>query len=888
MVVTTKDFPQLKMTSPEFKVKIFNCTTFCESLYHACKFPHRPELQREIMECESVGEAKVIVAQNNLDRRSDWGKIKNKVLLWVNRLKLAQNFYEYGAYLLSTGNEPIYHYARSSLGVNKELKGRNVLGKILFKLRSQYQDYDNTHLKSVAPPKTDNFNMFGELIPFFQLRETISVDSKKADKFGHFEPVSFDFFDAFKDSELPDDILLVNDMTVEEVKQMFHLIREKGECAIDTETMGFPQDAALCFLTGFVRLIQIGTDKAMLIVDLGDRFSDRESVLAEPAVSTFMEELRKLAKDDTVEKYFHNAIFDLAYLQWHYDIRFTRVRDSMIISQMLYAGLKAVRHSLGDACKRELGVELDKTMQLSDFSLPLSAEQIVYACDDVKYTYLLVKKLKRKSESEFNRNLLQSIVTECNFTPVLCEIMLNGYYTEKHEIDSAVAKHEEVLDILSIKVNEAIGVEPSSSPQVLRPILTELIGQDDLDEVDDAGEPLEELPSTSSTKLQKYAKDNEIIALLLTWRQVKTRLDYLLNVQKTIIDDRVRGRYTQLMKSGYGRTQCGAWKSVGIGSNLQNSSKAVKNKLLDPFNLPHVRELIKAPFRHKFIISDFSACHARVCCEVTKDKFLTEVYLNDLDSHSVVAAVVAELDGKDPKVWSGENIGKWRKGGYEESDQAIAYRNLSKNCFYGYINGVGAFTFMMTCHKQGVFIDIDTAKKVVDATKEKYKDITTYQRNKTKQVSKHSAFKAKGSDNPMCVAFGLSGRRLYLPRWHNTIEYKCKYTGQMKSFETDSVKPSELLAFIWCSSESDFLKSAAIKSQQELYKKPHLGAILTGFCHDELNAECKDVYSWEVAEILKRHMDESMGEYVKTIPVSDSDNSYKSIAKLVCKSAADK
>lgn len=57
------------------------------------------------------------------------------------------------------------------------------------------------------------------------------------------------------------------------------------------------------------------------------------------------------------------------------------------------------------------------------------------------------------------------------------------------------------------------------------------------------------------------------------------------------------------------------------------------------------------------------------------------MYLNGIDSHSVVAATVAELDGMDTNHWTAENIMKWRKGGYEESDQAIKYRNLSKNCF---------------------------------------------------------------------------------------------------------------------------------------------------------------------------------------------------------------
>lgn len=95
----------------------------------------------------------------------------------------------------------------------------------------------------------------------------------------------------------------------------------------------------------------------------------------------------------------------------------------------------------------------------------------------------------------------------------------------------------------------------------------------------------------------------------------------------------------------------------------------------------------------------------------------------------------------------------------------------------------------------GVFIDIDTAKKVVEATKEKYPEITAYQKQRTEQVSRHS-FK-NGSEN-ISTAFGLSGRRLFMIKWHNEIEYTCKYTGQRKTFTKESVKPSVLLAFTWC------------------------------------------------------------------------------------------
>jgi hypothetical protein len=52
----------------------------------------------------------------------------------------------------------------------------------------------------------------------------------------------------------------------------------------------------------------------------------------------------------------------------------------MVMSQVLYGGtedFKKVRHGLADVVKRELGRELDKETQDSDWSGPLTEEQLV-------------------------------------------------------------------------------------------------------------------------------------------------------------------------------------------------------------------------------------------------------------------------------------------------------------------------------------------------------------------------------------------------------------------------------------------------------------------------------------------------------------------------------
>src|SRR5262249_14488548 len=75
----------------------------------------------------------------------------------------------------------------------------------------------------------------------------------------------------------------------------------------------------------------------------------------------------------------HNAAFDLAFLA---RLGFTpgnTVHDTMVLSQLLYAGDRQARHKLGDCAERELGRALDKGQQKGDWSSPLTAAQLAYA-----------------------------------------------------------------------------------------------------------------------------------------------------------------------------------------------------------------------------------------------------------------------------------------------------------------------------------------------------------------------------------------------------------------------------------------------------------------------------------------------------------------------------
>jgi ribonuclease D len=158
-------------------------------------------------------------------------------------------------------------------------------------------------------------------------------------------------------------------------------LRDANPVALDLETTGLdPRKDS-------IRLLSLATKVATYIVDC-------QSV--DPV------ELLPILTEATVVA--HNALFDLWFLS---TLGFEpgRVADTMILSQLLYAGSKVeplkrgqTSHSLDSVAQRELRLELDKTHQSSDWGGTLTPEMIEYAARDVEVLLPLYEILKAKIE----------------------------------------------------------------------------------------------------------------------------------------------------------------------------------------------------------------------------------------------------------------------------------------------------------------------------------------------------------------------------------------------------------------------------------------------------------------------------------------------------------
>lgn len=143
-----------------------------EALYQACRFPHMPEIQREIIGQHSPMIAKMKSKPYRNDSRPDWDDVRYKVMRWCLRVKLAQNYEEFGRLLLATRDRPIveqsrkddYWGARLADEPGETLIGQNVLGRLLMELREKLKDDAEGALKMVSPLGIPDFLLLGKPI----------------------------------------------------------------------------------------------------------------------------------------------------------------------------------------------------------------------------------------------------------------------------------------------------------------------------------------------------------------------------------------------------------------------------------------------------------------------------------------------------------------------------------------------------------------------------------------------------------------------------------------------------------------------------------------------------------------------------------------------------
>ena len=168
---TKARFGGLSNMAPGFPLQVNGtCIRTSEALYQACRLPHRPDVQRRIIDERSPMTAKMRSKPYRHDSRRDWDQVRVNVMRWCLRVKLAQNWDIFSELLLDTGERSIVERSRKDdfWGAKpvdeRTLVGMNVLGRLLMELREAVKSKPRENLLRVEPLPIKDFLLGGHPI----------------------------------------------------------------------------------------------------------------------------------------------------------------------------------------------------------------------------------------------------------------------------------------------------------------------------------------------------------------------------------------------------------------------------------------------------------------------------------------------------------------------------------------------------------------------------------------------------------------------------------------------------------------------------------------------------------------------------------------------------
>ncbi len=131
--------------------------------------------------------------------------------------------------------------------------------------------------------------------------------------------------------------------------------------------------------------------------------------------------LKKILLNKNIEKIFHFARADMAFIKKYLNTDIQNVSCTKIMSKL--ARSYTDKHGLKDLVKEFLGIEISKQFQSSDFGGILNEKQLKYCANDVIYLHKIYECLKKILIRE-NRYELYIKSINCIYTRVDLDLAL--------------------------------------------------------------------------------------------------------------------------------------------------------------------------------------------------------------------------------------------------------------------------------------------------------------------------------------------------------------------------------------------------------------------------------------------------------------------------------
>ena len=504
------------------------------------------------------------------------------------------------------------------------------------------------------------------------------------------------------------------------------LDRNPAGLGIDIETAPIPafrldQKAGLDPHKATIRLVQIADQTKVLVFDL----LHIPAAILSPAMD------RKLIA--------HNAGFEYRFL-YQAGLVPVKLHCSLLMARL--ATGKPQGLGLAECSKNALGIEVDKTLQVSAWHNPeLSQAQIEYAALDavlaLKLSSIYLPMIRAMQQTDAYKRLVRAL-------PVVSRQMLIG-------VPFDAANHRQMIDAWLAEMTP------------LREGLTRELGIN----CDSPAQLAGWLSKTLDSKtLASWPKTNS--------GQLSTDANTLLNATHPALQN--LRRYKELAKSistygdGYashihpvtGRIHADYGIAGTKGGRFHCRNPNLQNAPRDPA----FRALFKAPTGRCLVVADYSQIELRIAALIAGDKVMLDAYQAGADLHVKTAAAIA---------------------GIPESEVTKAQRQLAKACNFGLIYGMGSRTLAQYASSSyGVDMGVKEADKARNAFFSAYPGIAAW----------HNSTKAKSfQDRTIRTRGGLLrdlGKELYGWKFAEALNTPVQGSGAECLLESIIALPGEL------------------------------------------------------------------------------------------------
>jgi DNA polymerase-1 len=386
--------------------------------------------------------------------------------------------------------------------------------------------------------------------------------------------------------------------------------------AVDTETTGLDP------LTHHVRLLQLAIPGwPVMVLDLWHIPEDAR------------EPLRRLLAGPVL-KVFHNAKFDLQFLQQAGLPVQGPCFDTMLASQLLDAGLHSRHHSLADLVEHFLGEQLAKDEQSSDWSQdPLTPAQLAYAATDAAILLRLREALLPQLEQA---GLMEVVQLECASLPAVAEMEWTGIGVDQQKLGALRQQLETETHQAAGRLRDLLQPMSATGQGTLFTTTEAVLNLDSPAQVLAALQALGiPVSNTRRGTLTPLAETSPVVRALLEYRRCSKALTFATSLPGHVHPHtgRIHAHYWQL-GAATGRFSCSH-------PNLQQIPRTTA-----------FRRGFIAPPGYRLVIADYSQIELRVMAELSRDPRMLAAYQAGEDLHTLTAALL--LDKSMDQVTRGE------------------------------------------------------------------------------------------------------------------------------------------------------------------------------------------------------------------------------------------